>query len=89
MNYVSLAVLTITNDTFIKTSFRKSTQLFIWNAHTLVNKLKSVNYSTHRVLALLAGSTIPILAINIYTLPQLQTQLEALQKYMETQEESL
>lgn len=88
--------LKFSGGTGVEVKFRDDIETFVYSrcnvrheAHALVNKLKSVDYSTHRVLALLAGSTKPILAINIYTLPQLQTQLEALQIYMGTQEESL
>lgn len=44
----------------------------------LIQKLKSVDYNTHRVIALLGGSDTPMLPINVYSIEQIETLLKYL-----------
>ncbi|MEA5515781.1 hypothetical protein [Nodularia sp. UHCC 0506] len=44
----------------------------------LIEKLKSVDYNTHRVIAFLAGSDTPMLPINVYSVHQIDTLLKYL-----------
>lgn len=58
-------------ETFVKSRSNKSSQ-----GLQLIQKLRSINYKTNRVIALLGGSHTPTLAINVYSLPQIETLLK-------------
>ena len=60
-------------ETFVKSRCKVRSQ-----ALPLIRKLQDINYNTHRVIALLGGSNTPILAINVYSLQQIETLLECL-----------
>ncbi|MBD2303799.1 hypothetical protein [Nostoc sp. FACHB-190] len=47
----------------------------------LIQKLKSINYTTHRVIAHLAGSDTPMLPMNVYSVHQIETLLEYLNEH--------
>ncbi|QLE53757.1 hypothetical protein FD724_38605 (plasmid) [Nostoc sp. C057] len=42
----------------------------------LIQKLKNIDYNTHRVIAILAGSDTPMLPINVYSVQQIETLLQ-------------
>ncbi len=72
----------------VEVSFRSDLETFVHSrcprqkANGLVTRLKKVDYSTHRTIALLAGSTKPKLAVNVYTLHQLDILLKNLKEHM-------
>jgi hypothetical protein len=51
----------------------------------LIQKLKSVDYNTHRVIALLGGSDTPMLPINVYSVHQIETLLKYLNEDTSTE----
>ncbi|NJL09872.1 MAG: hypothetical protein HC908_05820 [Calothrix sp. SM1_7_51] len=75
--------LAFSGRTGVEVTFRNNIEVFVKSrcnvrsqAPTLIEKLESIDYSTHRVVALLSGSKTPRLDINVYTLPQLEMLLE-------------
>jgi hypothetical protein len=78
----------------VEVTFRNDVETFIKSrcnvrsqAPKLMETLGTVDYSTHRVVALLSGNKTPRLDINVYTLSQIETLLENIKENMMGEEE--
>jgi hypothetical protein len=77
----------------VEVTFRNNVETFIKSrcnvrsqAPKLMETLETVDYSTHRIVALLSGNKTPRLDINVYTLSQIEILLENLKENMMKEE---
>jgi hypothetical protein len=73
----------------VEVTFRNDIEIFIKSrcnvrsqAPKLLETLETVDYSTHRIVALLSGSKTPRMDINVYTLSQIDILLEHIKEDM-------
>ncbi|MBW4510850.1 MAG: DUF2839 domain-containing protein [Scytonematopsis contorta HA4267-MV1] len=74
----------------VEVTFRNDVETFIKSrcnvrsqAPKLMETLETVDYSTHRIVAILSGNKTPRLDINVYTLSQIETLLEHIKQDIE------